>query len=264
MVWEYQEAHADVGSVKADPTMKIGLPPRTFRQPTVARPSFRPKHKSRLSLSEMVGASCAGLRSTALNIFGLFQHRKVAASWIVVPTVIGAGVTAFLLVLTPSAPIPSEQSVRPGQSQILYAPLANLEVADTSLIDSAKSALNVAAYSLTDGPIIEALRSAKLRGVAVRIVLDRTQLHAHERLSGLYDEIRVKRSGPLMHLKAYSVDGSVLRTGSANLSHGGLLLQDNDLLVNRDPTIVAAFDHRFEDMWSSAEPIGDMATTKSQ
>jgi phosphatidylserine/phosphatidylglycerophosphate/cardiolipin synthase-like enzyme len=67
-----------------------------------------------------------------------------------------------------------------------------------------------------------------------------------------------------MHLKTYSVDGSVLRTGSANLSHGGLLLQDNDLMVNRDSTIVAAFDHRFEDMWNSAEPIRDLTATKSR
>lgn len=264
MVLDYQNAHADVESVKADPKMKIGLSPRTFRHPTIARPSFRPKPKSRLSLSDIVGTSCASMRNVTIDIFGLFQHRKVAASWIVVPTAIGAGMIALLLVLTPSGTVTSEELVTPSQSQILYAPLANLEVADANLIDSATSVLNVAAYSLTDGPIIEALHNAKLRGVAVRIVLDRTQLHAHERLSGLFDEIRVKRSGPLMHLKTYSVDGSVLRTGSANLSHGGLLLQDNDLMVNRDSTIVAAFDHRFEDMWNSAEPIRDLTATKSR
>jgi phosphatidylserine/phosphatidylglycerophosphate/cardiolipin synthase-like enzyme len=40
--------------------------------------------------------------------------------------------------------------------------------------------------------------------------------------------------GPYMHLKAYSIDGGVLRTGSANFSTSGERAQDSDLIVIPD------------------------------
>ena len=107
-------------------------------------------------------------------------------------------------------------------------------------------------------PRLNALSAAKSRGVSVRMVLDRTQLRLNKRLAELTENIRVKRPGPIMHLKAYSIDGAILRTGSANLSQSGLQLQDNDLIIDRDASQVAAFDHRFEEMWSIAEPLSDL------
>jgi phosphatidylserine/phosphatidylglycerophosphate/cardiolipin synthase-like enzyme len=53
-------------------------------------------------------------------------------------------------------------------------------------------------------------------------------------LGDLADKVRVKRGGPFMHLKAYTVDGATLRTGSANFSSSGENAQDNDLIVIRD------------------------------
>ena len=50
------------------------------------------------------------------------------------------------------------------------------------------------------------------------------------------DTVRIKRGGPLMHLKAYEIDGALLRTGSANFSASGENAQDNDLIVIRDLT----------------------------
>ena len=47
----------------------------------------------------------------------------------------------------------------------------------------------------------------------IRIVLDpreRRQAWDHS------DDVRIKRGGPFMHLKAYAIDGEVLRTGAAD------------------------------------------------
>ena len=41
-----------------------------------------------------------------------------------------------------------------------------------------------------------------------------------------------------MHLKAYAVDGKLLRTGSGNFSRPGLAEQDNDLVLISDPAAV--------------------------
>lgn len=51
-------------------------------------------------------------------------------------------------------------------------------------------------------------------------------------------EIKLKASADgSMHLKGYSVNGSLLRIGSANESHLSLERQDNDLVVitEKDP-----------------------------
>jgi len=74
---------------------------------------------------------------------------------------------------------------------------------------------------------------------------------ALSRLEAAGAAIRFKPAGsPLMHLKAYCVDGRVLRIGAANFSHSGLTQQDNDLELYRFPDACKAFEADFERMWS--------------
>ena len=58
-----------------------------------------------------------------------------------------------------------------------------------------------------------------------------------------------------MHLKAYAIDGQLLRTGSANFSTSGENAQNNDLIVIRDPGATAKFDAHFVGMWDAAQPM---------
>ena len=139
--------------------------------------------------------------------------------------------------------------------EVHYAPVENLERIDVALLRSARSKIDLAAYSLTDWPVIDALIDARQRGVALRIVLDPSQQHAFERLGEITSDIRMKAPGPYMHLKAYSVDGRTLRSGSANLSASGLKQQDNDLVLIRAPSAAHAFEARFEHIWATANPM---------
>jgi phosphatidylserine/phosphatidylglycerophosphate/cardiolipin synthase-like enzyme len=118
-----------------------------------------------------------------------------------------------------------------GEVEIHYAPSENLEHVDVGLLRSAHAKIDMAAYSLTDWPVIDALIDARRRGVAVRIVLDPSQQHAFDRLREIAGAIRMKAPGPYMHLKSYAIDGRILRSGSANLSASGLKQQDNDIVV---------------------------------
>jgi phosphatidylserine/phosphatidylglycerophosphate/cardiolipin synthase-like enzyme len=59
-----------------------------------------------------------------------------------------------------------------GEVEIHYAPAENLEHLDVGLLRSAHTKIDMAAYSLTDWPVIDALIDAHRRGVVVRIVLD--------------------------------------------------------------------------------------------
>lgn len=166
-----------------------------------------------------------------------------------------AGIAACLLVAAPVA-------IRGETPPVIhYAPAENLERIDVSLIDSARRSLDMAAYVLTDWPVISALDRAARRGVAVRLYLDGGWLGNHARTGpfrALLDNpgvaIRVKRAGaPLMHLKSYQIDGRVLRTGAANFSASGLKRQDNDLVVIESKAAVARFLRRFEAIYAASE-----------
>ncbi len=89
----------------------------------------------------------------------------------------------------------------------------------------------------------------------IRVVLDPRERHDFVRLGEHSDTVRVKRGGALMHLKAYEIDGAVLRTGSANFSMSGENAQDNDLVVIRDSSAAGRFEAHFERMWGAAEPM---------
>src|SRR5258708_4297957 len=63
---------------------------------------------------------------------------------------------------------------------IHYAPAENLEHIDVALIDHAEHEIDMAAYVLTDWPIMQALTRAADRGVAIRIYLDGAQFVERE------------------------------------------------------------------------------------
>jgi len=139
--------------------------------------------------------------------------------------------------------------------EVHYSPEERLDAIDAGLIASATRSIDFASYSLTDSVVLDALQAADKRRVAVRIVLDPRERHDFVALGDLADNVRIKRSGPLMHLKAYAIDGDLLRTGSANFSSSGERQQDNDLVVIRDAKAAAQFDAHFERMWDAAQPM---------
>ena len=59
---------------------------------------------------------------------------------------------------------------------------------------------------------------------------------------------------PATHLKAYAIDGALLRTCSANFSASGEREQDNDHIVIRGAGAAAVHAH-FERMWDVAQPM---------
>ena len=146
--------------------------------------------------------------------------------------------------------------------EIHYAPAENLERIDVALIDRASRSIDMAAYVLTDYPVIEALTRAARRGVAVRILLDRGQQTGRDpsepfkllqAAPGVV--IRIKVSRTYMHLKSYAVDGRWLRSGAANLSASGLKRQDNDLVLFDSAELAAGFTRTFEAIFAQgAQP----------
>ena len=159
-----------------------------------------------------------------------------------------------------------------SRPEVHYSPSENLEALDAREIARAELSIDMAAYVLTDRPIIEALAEAADRGVVVRLYLDKSQFAEHlpERggpmealLAHPNVSARIKDEGALMHLKAYAVDGRVLRTGSGNFTHPGLARQDNDLFLTSDPLAVDDFEANFERLWSRAGNVNAGEVSKA-
>jgi phosphatidylserine/phosphatidylglycerophosphate/cardiolipin synthase-like enzyme len=159
---------------------------------------------------------------------------------------IGAGLSALAAICAVTAALAQE---------IHFSPEEDLAKVDAGLISQARTSIDFASYALTDAAILQALNDADRRGVAIRIVLDPRERHDFLRLGNLADNVRIKRAGPLMHLKAYAIDGALLRTGSANFSASGERQQDNDHIVIRGAGAAAKFDAHFERMWDVAQPM---------
>ena len=158
-----------------------------------------------------------------------------------------------------------------SQPEVHYAPRENLESLDARQIGRAELSIDMAAYVLSDPRIIEALIDAAERGVLIRLYLDRSQFAEHEHTRGGPIEAllahpnvvaRVKGEGVLMHLKAYAVDGAVLRTGSGNFSRSGLASQDNDAIFITHSAVVDAFESNFERIWARAQNIAALNASR--
>ena len=143
------------------------------------------------------------------------------------------------------------------------SPEENLEQVDLAQLDGARRSLDIAMYAFTDRYLAESILRAAHRGVRVRIYRDHSEYESEERNSGRNAnqstsemfrgerniQVRVKRSRELMHLKAYCVDGEMLRDGSANWSPSGLKRQDNNARFTTDTRQVQAFENTFEGLW---------------
>ena len=160
---------------------------------------------------------------------------------------------------------PFGRAAEPGhRPEAHYSPSENLESIDAQEIAAAQLSIDMAAYVLSDGKVIEALTGAAERDVVIRLYLDRSQFEQHAPQTGsplqallAHPNVstKIKDEGALMHLKAYAIDGMLLRTGSGNFSRSGLAQQDNDLILTSDPATVDAFEANFERLWARARNL---------
>ncbi|WP_083910483.1 phospholipase D family nuclease [Effusibacillus pohliae] len=133
-----------------------------------------------------------------------------------------------------------------------------------NVIDSAKSSLDIAIYSITKDDIRDAIIAAKKRGVKVRMITD------HQEAQGKYQAEDLKRlreagipikenthSG-LMHLKVTIADQSLVTTGSYNYTVAASTTNDEVLVVLRDPSIAKDWEKQFERMWEDTKNFTDI------
>ena len=141
----------------------------------------------------------------------------------------------------------------------------------TNIIDSAKTTIDIAMYSLNMNNVTDALKKAKLRGVVVRVIshIDNFTSTGNNFQKLIQNGINVISnpkidSGiqPLMHNKFCVIDNSMVVTGSWNATYNGTYLEANNLVIVNDKLVSETFTTEFNEMWGSENQLPDLQKSK--
>jgi phosphatidylserine/phosphatidylglycerophosphate/cardiolipin synthase-like enzyme len=165
-----------------------------------------------------------------------------------------AGVVGIYQVQNVSLPVAAavtQAPVRPASIVAYFSPNGGCTDAIVNELNGAKKSIDVQAYSFTSAPIADAVAKAHARGVAVRVILDKSQ--QTERYSSL-TYLRnhsvptwVDSKHAIAHNKLMIIDGRTLITGSFNFSKAAEERNAENLLVIRDnPDLIRQYQENFK------------------
>jgi phosphatidylserine/phosphatidylglycerophosphate/cardiolipin synthase-like enzyme len=124
-----------------------------------------------------------------------------------------------------------------------------------SVINSSKSTLDIAIYSLTKKTIVDAIIAAKNRGINVEIITDNVESQSKAEkvelavLKGDNIPIKINTHSGLMHLKMTVTDDTVT-TGSYNYTEEATKDNDEVLVIIKDSATAKEWKTEFENMWN--------------
>src|ERR1035437_1991992 len=133
----------------------------------------------------------------------------------------------------------------PASVEVYFSPKGGATEACVAAIASAKTTINVQAYSFTSEPIAAALVAAKKRGMTVAVILDdsqRTEKYSEADFvahAGIPTFIDAKHA--IAHNKIIIIDGTVVVTGSFNFTKAAESSNAENLLVIHDPKLAARY-----------------------
>jgi phosphatidylserine/phosphatidylglycerophosphate/cardiolipin synthase-like enzyme len=167
---------------------------------------------------------------------------------------------AAVLVLIAPVPVPG------GEIQACFAPplAGSCDPLSTVLrtINDARMTIRVQMYALTLQEVVSALVRAKGRGVDVRVIVDRGQLHQDRsdsfRVAALASAgvpVLVDTVPGLMHNKVMVIDGETVLTGSFNYTWGAEHWNAENLLVLHDPALAAEYLRNWAQRAAQSRPL---------
>jgi len=127
----------------------------------------------------------------------------------------------------------------------------DLDDALIALLDGATQTVDVAAYSITEPRIADAIVRAHQRGLNVRVVGDGDQAADSGFVALLAAGVPVgfrPAGDAILHHKYALIDGAVLWAGSTNFTTTGLLRNNNGSIVVHNAEVVAQVAAEFEQM----------------
>lgn len=125
-------------------------------------------------------------------------------------------------------------------------------------IDTTQTEAKLAIFTITDDRVTQALLAAHRRGVVIRILSDNDKANDLgsdiERLAKAGIPVRIDRTEAHMHHKFGILDGETLINGSYNWTRSAAHDNQENLVIQKEATLVKAFDEAFERGWQQGEP----------
>lgn len=125
-------------------------------------------------------------------------------------------------------------------------------------IEKLRSSADIAVFTITDNRVSKALIAAHGKGVKLRVLTDNDKANDLgsdiEHLAKAGIEVRLDRSQAHMHHKFAIFDANLLINGSYNWTRSASTENQENLVLNPSPVLVAAFSKEFEIGWAKAEP----------
>jgi mitochondrial cardiolipin hydrolase len=146
-----------------------------------------------------------------------------------------------------------------------FSPFDDCEARAMAVLDTAQRTLDIAQYNIRNERFIAKLEQLRARGVQVRIVVCAKQ--AEKEYNTLDDVIEQKgfdivryrntrADFAIMHLKFTIVDDATVMTGSYNWNETAQEVNDENMVVLRDPALAAAYKAEFEELRGAPEVAG--------
>jgi len=143
--------------------------------------------------------------------------------------------------------------------QVCFSPGGNCTKFIQEAIAKAKKTILVQAYFFTSRPIADALISAHQQGIAVRLLVDRSQLKYK------YTQVRymarkgipvyIDQTAGIAHNKVMIIDNNYVLTGSFNWTKAAEHCNAENLLLIRDKKINQAYKETWRQRMQQAAPF---------
>jgi phosphatidylserine/phosphatidylglycerophosphate/cardiolipin synthase-like enzyme len=148
----------------------------------------------------------------------------------------------------------------PQDIQPFFSPNGGCTQAVVSALDASKKSVFVQSYSFTSSPIAKALVDAKMRGVDVQVILDKSQkterytsatFLANEGVPTYIDSVH-----KIAHNKVMIIDDQTVITGSFNFTKAAESGNaENLLVIVNAPELAARYTKNWKDHLDHAEPF---------
>lgn len=226
-------------------------------EPVEARSPFALLAEHRWRVAAAVGVVVVGALATAV-IVGLGGFSSPATQY--APDRSAAAEPARRAGTAPAATVASNPELR-----TCFTPGQDCMGMIVTAIDGAKAEVLVQAYSFSAKPLISALGRAKVRGVKVRVILDkadeRERDSAGSRLIAKRILPQVDTGVASAHNKVMVIDRDTVITGSFNFTAAAQKKNaENVLLIKGHPNVAAAYAKNWERRLAASRPYyGTMA-----
>ncbi|MBI4800334.1 MAG: phospholipase D family protein [Desulfarculus sp.] len=126
-------------------------------------------------------------------------------------------------------------------ASVYFSPRGGAEAALVREIGAARQSVHVLAFSFTSQPIITALRQAAARGVAVAVVVNKSQDSARYAALRQGLPVRVDWAHAIAHNKVMILDEATVVTGSFNFTKSAEQRNAENLVIARCPNLAQLY-----------------------